>query len=101
VDSPCSPLHQVQGGISPSRGNASKTWASLPQATVEQNGRDLVAFCQQCWPFTNLRHNKGKIGILPLMMRLLIATYRTPEHRSGRLRGELSSQEIKKYVQCV
>ena len=30
VDSPCSPLHQVQGGISPSRGNASKTRASLP-----------------------------------------------------------------------
>jgi len=37
VDSPCSPLHQVQGGVSPSGGNASKTRASLPQATVEQN----------------------------------------------------------------
>ena len=50
VDSPCSPLHQVRGGISPSRGNASKTRAaaSLPQATVEQNRRELVAFCQQC-----------------------------------------------------
>ena len=34
---PCSPLHQVRGGVSPSRGNASKTRASLPQATVEQN----------------------------------------------------------------
>jgi len=45
VDSPCLPLHQVQGGISPSRGNASKTRASLPQATVEQNRRELVAFC--------------------------------------------------------
>jgi len=44
------------------------------------------------------RHNKGEIGILPLMMRLLIDTYRTPEHQPGRLRGELSSQEIKKYV---
>jgi len=30
VDSPCSPLHQVRGGVSPSRGNASKTRASLP-----------------------------------------------------------------------
>ena len=35
VDSSCSPLHQVCGGVSPSRGNASKTRASLPQATVE------------------------------------------------------------------
>jgi len=98
VDSPCSPLHQVQGGISPSRGNASKTRASLPQATVEQNRRELVAFCQQCWQFTNFRHNKGEIGILPLMVRLLIDTYRTAEHQPGRLRGELTSQEIKKYV---
>jgi len=46
MDSPCSPLHQVQGGISPSRGNASKTRASLPQATVKQNRRELIAFCQ-------------------------------------------------------
>jgi len=98
VDSSCSPLHQVRGGISRSRGNASKTWASLPQATVEQKRRELVAFCQQCWQFTNFRHNKGKIGILPLMVRLLIDTYRTAEHQPGRLRGELTSQEIKKYV---
>ena len=75
VDSPCSPLHQVRGGVSPSRGNASKTRASLPQATVEQNRRELVAFCQQCWQFTNFRHNNGEIGILPLMVKLLIDTY--------------------------
>jgi len=37
VDSPCSPLHQVRGGVSSSRRNASKTRASLPQATAEQN----------------------------------------------------------------
>jgi len=98
VDLPCSPLHQVQSGVSPRRGNASKTRASLPQATVEQNRRELVAFCQQWWQFTNFRHNKGEIGILPLMVRLLIDTYRTAEHQPGRLRGELSSQEIKKYV---
>jgi len=91
-------LHQVRGGVSPSRGNASQTQASLPQATVEQNRRELVAFCQQCWQFTNFRHNKGEIGILPLMVRLLIYTYRTAEHQPGRLRGELTSQEIKKYV---
>ena len=30
VDSPCSPLHHVQGGISPSRGNASKTHRDGP-----------------------------------------------------------------------
>jgi len=98
VDSPCSPLHQVRGCISPSRGNASKTRASLPQATVERNRRELVAFCQQCWQFTNFRHNKGEIGILPLMVRLLLDTYRTAEHQPGRLRGELTSRGIKKYV---
>ena len=98
VNSPCSPLHQVRGGVSPSRGNASKTWASVRQATVEQNRRELVAFCQRCWQFTNFRHNKGEIGILPLMVRLLIDTYRTAEYQPGRLRGELTSQEIKKYV---
>jgi len=87
----------VRGGVSPSRGNASKTRAILPQATVEQNRRELVVFCQQCWQFTNFRHNKGEIGILPLMVRLLIDTYRTAEHQPGRLRGELTSQKIKKY----
>ena len=72
VDSPCSPLHQVRNGVSPSRGNSSKTRASLPQATVEQNRRELVFFCQQCWQFTNFRHNKGEIGILALMMKLVM-----------------------------
>jgi len=84
----------VRGGVSPSRGNASKTWASLPQATVEQNRRELVAFCQQCWQFTNFRHNKGEIGILPLLVRLLIDTYRTAQHQPGRLRGKLTSQYV-------
>ena len=32
------------------------------------------------------------------MVRLLIDTYRTVEHQPGRLRGELTSQKIKKYV---
>ena len=32
------------------------------------------------------------------MVRLLIDTYRTAEHQLGRLRKELTSQEIKKYV---
>jgi hypothetical protein len=32
------------------------------------------------------------------MVRLLIDIYRTAEHQSGCLRGELTSQEIKKYV---
>jgi len=33
------------------------------------------------------------------MVRLLIDTYRTAEHQPGCLRGELTSQEIKKYVE--
>jgi len=32
------------------------------------------------------------------MVRLLLDTYRTAEHQPGLLRGELTSQEIKKYV---
>jgi len=32
------------------------------------------------------------------MVKLLIDTYRTAEHQPGRLRGELTSQEIKKHV---
>jgi len=32
------------------------------------------------------------------MVRLLIDTYRTAEHQPGRLGGELTSQEITKYV---
>ena len=39
-----------------------------------------------------------EIGILPLMVRLLIDTYRTAEHQPGRLREELRRQEIKNYV---
>jgi len=91
-------MQQVRGGVSPSRGNASKIRASLPQVTVEQDRRELVAFYQECWQFTNFKHNKGKVGILPLMVNVLIDTYRTAEHQPGRLRGELTSQEIKKYV---
>jgi len=91
-------MPQVRGGVSPSRGNASKTQASLPQATVEQNRRELVAFCQQRWQFTNFMHTKGEIRILSLMVRLPIDTYMTAEHQPGCLRGELTNQEIKKYV---
>ena len=47
---------------------------------------------------TNFRHNQGEIDILPLMVKSLIDAYRTAKHRPGRLRGELTSQEIKKYV---
>jgi len=43
-------------------------------------------------------HNEGEIGILLLMVRLLIDTYRTAEHQPGRLKGELTSQDIKTYV---
>jgi len=96
---PCSPMQEVRGGVYPRRGNASKTrQASLPHTTVEQNRRELVAFCQQCWQFTNSSNSKGKIGILPLMMRLLIDNFRTAEHQLGPSRGELTRQDIQNYV---
>jgi len=47
---------------------------------------------------TNFRHNQGEIDILPLMVKSLIDAYRRAEHQPGHLRGELTSQEIKKYV---
>jgi len=42
--------------------------------------------------------NKIEIGIIPLMVRLLLYTYRIVEHQQGRLRGELTRPEIQKYV---
>jgi len=42
-----------------------------------------------------LQAQLGEIDILPMMVKLLIDTYRTTEHQPGRLRGELTSQEIK------
>ena len=98
-------MQQVRGGVSPSRGNASKTRASLPQVTVGQNRRELVAFYQQGWQLANFKHNKDEIGpgILSVMVKLLIDTCRTAKHQPSKastrpLRGELTSQEIKKYV---
>ena len=58
-------------------GNASKTCASIPQDTAEHNRRELVAFCQGCWHFTDFRHNKGTIAALELMTKLKIDTHRT------------------------
>ena len=57
-------------------GNASKTCASIPQDTAEHNRRELVAFCQGCWHFTDFRHNKGTIAALELMTKLKIDTCR-------------------------
>ena len=39
-------------------GNASKTCASIPQDTAEHNRRELVAFCQGCWHFTDFGTTK-------------------------------------------
>jgi len=79
-------------------GNASKTCASIPQDAAEHNRRELVAFCQGCWHFTDFRHNKGTIAALELMTKLKIDAHRTTSGTQGRLRGAL--QEIAKYVEC-
>ena len=80
-------------------GNASKTCASISQDTAEHNRRELVAFCQGCWHFTDFRHNKGTIAALELMTKLKIDAYRTASGTQGRLCGALTSQEIAKYVE--
>jgi len=79
-------------------GNASKTCASIPQDTTEHNRRELVAFCQGCWHFTDFWHNKGIIEALELMTKLKIDAHKTANGTQGRLRGALTSQEIAKYV---
>jgi len=80
-------------------GNASKTCASIPQDTAEHNRRELVAFCQGCWHFTDFRHNKGTIVALALMTKLKTDVYRTGSGTQGRLRGALTSQEIAKHTE--
>jgi len=80
-------------------GNASKTCASIPQDTAEHNRREIVAFCQGCWHFTDFRHNKGTLAALELMTKLKIHAHRTASGTQGRLRGALTSQEIAKYVE--
>jgi len=80
-------------------GNTSKTCASIPQDTAEHNRRELVAFRQGCWHFTDFRHNKGTIASLELMSKLKINAHRTTSGTQGRLRGALTSQEIAKYVE--
>ena len=77
-------------------GNTSKTCASIPQDTAEHNRRELVAFCQGCWHFTDFRYNKGTIAALELMTKLKIDAHRlvTASGTQGRLRGALTSQEI-------
>ena len=80
-------------------GNASKTFASIPQDTAKHNRRELVAFCQGRWHFTDFRHIKGTIAALELMTKLKIDAYRTASGTQGRLRSALTSQEIAKYVE--
>ena len=80
-------------------GNASKTCASIPQDIAEHKRRELVAFCQGCWHFTDFRHNKGTIAALELMTKLKIDAHRTASDTQGRLCGALTSQEIAKYVE--
>jgi len=53
-------------------GNASKNCASLPQDIAKHNKRELAAFCQGCWRFTEFRRNTGIISALELMTKLKI-----------------------------
>jgi len=80
-------------------GIASKTCASILQDSADHNRRELVAFYQGCWYFTDFWHNKGTIAALELMTKLKIDAYRTANGTQGRLRGALTSQEIARYVE--
>ena len=93
------PLRKENGPVAAREwGNASKTRSSLPQSTVEHDRRELVAFCQQCWQFTEFRHGKGAIEQLHIFTDLGIICFRTERGMTGTLRGALTIEEIKKYV---
>jgi len=47
-------------------GDASKTCVSILQDTAKHNRRGLVAFCQECWRFTDFWHIKGTIQMTKL-----------------------------------
>ena len=82
-------------------GNASKTCASILQDTAEHNRRELVAFCQGCWHFTDFRHNKGTIAALERMTKLKIDAYRTASGTQGRLRGALTVKKSQSTLNTV
>jgi len=64
---------------------------SISQDTAEHNRRELLAFCQKYFRFTDFQHNKGTwtIAALELMTKLKIVA-----HRQGCVVSE--SQEIAK-----
>jgi len=78
--------------------NVIKTCTSIPQDTAEHK-RELVAFCQGCWYFTDFQHNNETITALELMTKLNVDACRTANGTQGRLRGALASQEVAKYVE--
>jgi len=79
--------------------NVIKTCTSIPQDTAEHNRRELVAFCQGCWHFTDFQHNNETIEALELMTKLNIDACRTANGTQGRLCGALASQKVAKYVE--
>jgi len=75
---------------------------SIPQDTAQHNRQQQVTFCQGCWRFTDFQHNKGTIAALELMTKPKTNTCRTASGLQGRLRVELTSHEIAKYVDyCI
>ena len=75
------------------RSNASKTCAGIPQVAAKHNRRELVAFCQGCWHFTDFRHNQGTIAALELMTKPKIDAYRIS---SGTQAGCVAHSPVKK-----
>jgi len=79
--------------------NASKTCTNILQDTAGHNRRELVAFCQGCWYFTDSGTTKGTMAALELMTKLKVDAHRTASGTQGRLRGALTSQEIADYIE--
>ena len=62
------------------------------------NRRELVAFCQGCWHFTDFWYNKGTIASLELMAKLKINAHRTASGTQGRLRGASEDNKFSEWL---
>jgi hypothetical protein len=78
-------------------GNAVKFKSSVPEATREQERRELLSFCQQCWKFSNFRGNRDRVADMDFMEKAGVFSYRTI-NTTQHLRGKLTQYEFEKFV---
>ena len=78
-------------------GKCSEAQSSVPEATREQERRELLSFCQQCWKFSNFRGNRDLVANMDFMKKAGVFSYRTI-NTTQHLRGKLTQYEFEKFV---